>query len=179
MGVGNGNPPQYSCLENSVGRGTWWAAVCGVTQRWTRLKRLSTHACIGEGNGNPLQYSCWRIPGTEEPGGLPSMGSHRVGHDWSDLAAAAACLYIYTIYVKCVILLKWIPTTHTHTHAFLTCTNHTHLNKNSFRYRRPPFPPFVVKCLKIKDIIFISPLPVHFFNSIWLLSSLLNISDFS
>ena len=81
MGVGNGNPPQYSCLENSVGRGTWWAAVCGVTQSWTRLKRFSTHACIGEGNGNPLQYSCWRIPGTEEPGGLPSMGSHRVGHD--------------------------------------------------------------------------------------------------
>ena len=32
----------------------------------------------------------WRIPGTGEPGGLPSMGSHRVGHDWSDLAAAAA-----------------------------------------------------------------------------------------
>ena len=34
----------------------------------------------------------WRIPGTEEPGGLPSMGSHRVGHDWSDLAAAAAAV---------------------------------------------------------------------------------------
>ena len=33
----------------------------------------------------------WRIPGTAEPGGLPSMGSRRVGHDWSDLAAAAAC----------------------------------------------------------------------------------------
>ena len=33
----------------------------------------------------------WRIPGTEEPGGLPSLGSHRVGHDRSDLAAAAAC----------------------------------------------------------------------------------------
>ena len=32
----------------------------------------------------------WRIPGTGEPGGLPSMGSHRVGHDWSDLAAVAA-----------------------------------------------------------------------------------------
>ena len=32
----------------------------------------------------------WRIPGTAEPGGLPSMGSHRVGHDLSDLAAAAA-----------------------------------------------------------------------------------------
>ena len=35
----------------------------------------------GEGNGNPLQYSCWRIPWTEEPGGLQSMGSQRVGHD--------------------------------------------------------------------------------------------------
>ena len=34
----------------------------------------------------------WRIPGTGEPGGLPSMGSHRVGHDWSDLAAAAAAM---------------------------------------------------------------------------------------
>ena len=36
----------------------------------------------------------WRIPGTGEPGGLPSMGSHRVGHDWRDLAAAAAYIYI-------------------------------------------------------------------------------------
>ena len=34
----------------------------------------------------------WRIPGMEKPGGLPSMGSHRVGHDWSDLAAAAAAV---------------------------------------------------------------------------------------
>ena len=37
----------------------------------------------------------WRIPGTGEPGGLPSMGSHRVGHGWSDLAVAAACMYVY------------------------------------------------------------------------------------
>ena len=43
----------------------------------------------GEGNGNPLQYSCLEIPWTEEPGGLPSIGLHRVGHDWSDAAAAA------------------------------------------------------------------------------------------
>ena len=42
----------------------------------------------GEGNGHPLQY-CLENPGTVEPGGLPSLGSHRVGHDWSDLAAAA------------------------------------------------------------------------------------------
>ena len=48
-------------------------------------------SCIGEGNGNPLQCSCLRIPGTGEPGGLPSLGPHRVGHDWSDLAAAAVC----------------------------------------------------------------------------------------
>ena len=60
-------------------------------------ERLHFHfslSCIGEGNGNPLQCSClqehWRIPGTGEPDGLPSMGSHRVGHDRSDLAAAAA-----------------------------------------------------------------------------------------
>ena len=58
MGGGNGNPLQYSCLENSVDRGAWWAAVCGVTQSRTLLKRLSMHACIGEGNGNPLQCSC-------------------------------------------------------------------------------------------------------------------------
>ena len=56
------NPLQYSCLENPVNRGTWWAAVHGVTQSWTQLKRLSTHACIGEGNGNPLQCSCLENP---------------------------------------------------------------------------------------------------------------------
>ena len=55
-----------------------------------RTIALISHASNGEGNGNQLQCSCLRIPGTGEPGGLPSMGSHRVGHDWSDLAAAAA-----------------------------------------------------------------------------------------
>ena len=50
---------------------------------------------FGEGNGNPLQCSAWRILGTAEPGGLPSMGLHRVGHDWSDLAAAAAAASFY------------------------------------------------------------------------------------
>ena len=56
-------------------------------------ERLHFHfslSCIGKGNGNPLSVLAWRIPGTGEPGGLPSMGLHRVGHDWSDLAAAAA-----------------------------------------------------------------------------------------
>ena len=58
VGEGNGNPFQYSCLENPVDSGAWWAAGHGVAQSWTRLKRLSMHACIGEGNDNPLQYSC-------------------------------------------------------------------------------------------------------------------------
>ena len=43
-------------------RGVWWAAVHGVAQSWTQLKRLSMHACIGEGNGNQLQYSCLENP---------------------------------------------------------------------------------------------------------------------
>ena len=47
-------------------------------------------SCIGEGNATHSSVLAWRIPGTGEPGGLPSMGSHRVGHDWSNLAAAAA-----------------------------------------------------------------------------------------
>ena len=62
FGEGNGNPLQYSCLENSVNRGAWWAAVHGVTQNRTRLKQLNMHACIGEGNGNPLQCSCLENP---------------------------------------------------------------------------------------------------------------------
>ena len=93
FGEGNGTPLQYSSLENPMDGGAWWAAVHGVTRSRTWLsdfpftfhfhaleKEMATH-CSG---------LAWRIPGTAEPGGLPSMGSHRVGHDWSDLAAAAA-----------------------------------------------------------------------------------------
>ena len=72
--------------------GVWWAAVHGVTKSYT-TEWLHFHfslSCIWEGNGNPLQGLFWRIPGMGEPGGLLSMGSHRVGHNWSDLAAAAA-----------------------------------------------------------------------------------------
>ena len=73
--------------------GAWWAAVHGVPRSQTQLnnftftfhfhaleKEMATHSSV----------LAWRIPGKREPGGLPSMGSHRVGHDWSDLAAAAA-----------------------------------------------------------------------------------------
>ena len=87
-GEGDGTPFQYSCLENPM-RGAWWASVHGVAKSWTRLsdftftfhfyafeKEMATHSSV----------LAWRIPGTGEPGGLPSMGSHRVRHDWSDLA---------------------------------------------------------------------------------------------
>ena len=63
VGEGNGNPLHYSCLEISVDRGAWWAAVYGIAHSQTRLKGLSMHACIGEGNGNPLQCSCLENPG--------------------------------------------------------------------------------------------------------------------
>ena len=50
----------YSCLENPVDRGAWWAAVHGTAQSQTRLKCM--HACTGEGNGSPLQCSCLENP---------------------------------------------------------------------------------------------------------------------
>ena len=78
-GEGNGIPLQYSCLENPMDGGTLWAPAHGVTKSWTQLsdfrftfhfhvleKELATHSSV----------LAWRIPGTEEPGRLPSMGSH-------------------------------------------------------------------------------------------------------
>ena len=75
--------------------GAWWAAVHGVTKSQTQLsdftftfhfhaleKEMATHSGV----------LAWRIPGTGKPGGLPSMGSHRVRHDLSDFAAAAAAV---------------------------------------------------------------------------------------
>ena len=83
-GEGNGNPLQYSCLGNPMDGGAWWATVHGVTRSQTRLndftftfhchaleKEMATHSSV----------LAWRIPGMEEPGGLPSIGAHRVGHD--------------------------------------------------------------------------------------------------
>ena len=70
----------------------------------------------GSWNGNPLEkeiatYSsvlAWRIPGTGEPGGLLSMGSHKVGHDWSDLAAAAAYYVSISFTNNCIVSTKWM-----------------------------------------------------------------------
>ena len=81
---GNGTPLQYSCLENPMGGGAWWATVHGVAKGRTRLsdftftfhfhaleKEMTTHSSV----------LALRIPGMGESGGLPSMGLHRVGHD--------------------------------------------------------------------------------------------------
>ena len=83
-GEGNGNPLQYSCLESSMHTGAWWATVYGLAKSQTRLsdftftfhfhaleKEMATHSSV----------LAWRIPWTEKPGRLQSMGSHRVGHD--------------------------------------------------------------------------------------------------
>ena len=84
IGEGNGTPLQYSCLENPMDGGALWAAVHGVAKSWIRLsdftftfqfhaleKEMATHSSV----------LAWRTPGTGEPAGLPSVGSHRVGHD--------------------------------------------------------------------------------------------------
>ena len=79
-----GSPLQYSRLENPTDGGAWWASVHGVAKRRTQLsdfpftfhfyalkKEMATHSSV----------LAWRIPGMGEPGGLLSMGSHRVRHD--------------------------------------------------------------------------------------------------
>ena len=80
-GEGNDNPLQYPCLENPMNRGDCWAAVHRVAQSRTQLKWLSMHACMEKEMATHSSVLAWRIPGTEEPGGLPSMGLHRVRHD--------------------------------------------------------------------------------------------------
>ena len=74
-GEGNGTPLQYSCLENPMDGGAWWAAVHGVA-----TEQLHFHALEKEMAAHSSVLA-WRIPGTAQPGGLPSMGSHGVGHD--------------------------------------------------------------------------------------------------
>jgi len=84
IGESDGTPLQYSCLENPTEGGAWWAVAHGVAKSRTRLndftftfqfhaleKAMATHSSV----------LAWRILGTGEPGGLPSMGLPRVGHD--------------------------------------------------------------------------------------------------
>ena len=79
-----GNPLQYFCLENPMDGGAWWAAVHGVAKSWAQLSDFTFTFHFHTLEKEMATYSsflAWRIPGTGEPGGLPSMGSHRVGHD--------------------------------------------------------------------------------------------------
>jgi len=109
-GEGNGTPLQYSCLENPMDGGAWWAVVHGVAKSQTRLsdftftfhfpaleKEMATHSSV----------LAWRVPGTGEPGGLPSMGSHRVGHDGrlsssssNSLVIVSFLLAVYKLYLE-------------------------------------------------------------------------------
>ena len=81
---GDGTPLQYSCLENPMDGGAWKAAVHGVAKSQTRLSDFTFNFHFHTSEKEMATHSsvlAWRIPGTGEPGGLPSMGSHRVGHD--------------------------------------------------------------------------------------------------
>ena len=84
LGEGNGTPLQYSCLENPTDGGAWWAAVHGITKSRTQLSNFTFtfhfHALEKE-MATHSNVLAWRIPGTWESGGLPSMGLHRVRHD--------------------------------------------------------------------------------------------------
>ena len=85
---GNGTPLQYSCLENPMNGGPWWAAVHGVAKSRTRLSDFTFtfhfHSLEKE-MANHSNVLAWRIPGTGEPAGepagWPSMGSHTIRHD--------------------------------------------------------------------------------------------------
>ena len=88
-GEGNGTPLQCSCLENPMDGGAWLAAVHGVAGSRTRLSDFTFTFCfhaLEKAMATHSSVLAWRIPGTGEPGGMPSMGSHKVRHDWSDLA---------------------------------------------------------------------------------------------
>ena len=110
FGEGNGTPLQYSCLENPMDGGAWWAAVHGVAKSRTRQSEFTFHFnALEKEMATHSSVLAWRIPGTAEPGGLPSVGSHRVGHDWSDLAASFlfwwvffACFFYFFLFLPLV-----------------------------------------------------------------------------
>ena len=106
IGEGNGNPLQYSCLENPRDGGASWAAVYGVTQSQTQLKRLSSSSSssikrLEKAMATHSRTLAWKIPWTEEPGGLQFMGSLRVGHD----SATSLSLFTFMHWRR-----KWQPT---------------------------------------------------------------------
>ena len=96
---GTGTPLQYPCLENPMDGEAWWATVHGVTKNQTRLNDFTFHFhALEKEVATHSSVLALRIPGTGEPGGLLSVGSHRVGHDWSDLAAVKAMVFPVVMY---------------------------------------------------------------------------------
>ena len=101
---GTGNPIQYSCLEHPMARGACWAAVHGVAKSRTQVSGFTFtfpfHALEKEMAPHSSTLA-WKIPWTEEPGGLQSMGSLRVGHKW----ATSLSLFPFMHWRR-----KWQPT---------------------------------------------------------------------
>ena len=118
MGEGNGTPLQYSCLENPMDGGAWWASVHGVAEGRTRPERLHFHfslSCIGEGNGNALQCACLENP---RDGGAWWAAVYGVTQSWTQLkdlaaAAAAVCQWVavskplYQLKCRCLIYFQF------------------------------------------------------------------------
>ena len=119
-GEGNGTPLQYSCLENPMDGGAWKAAVHGVAEGQTQLSDFTFtfhFHTLEKGMATQSSVLAWRILGIGEPGGLLSVGSHRVRHDWSDLAVAefgkiiwslGLILLIYNVR-KIISILRLVP----------------------------------------------------------------------
>ena len=101
------HPTPVLLLENPMNGGAWWAAVHGVAKSRTQQSNFTFtfhfHALEVE-MATHSSVLAWRIPGTGEPDGLLSLGSHRVGHDWSNLAAAAACTFSLSAFITIKLL---------------------------------------------------------------------------
>ena len=130
-------------------RGAWWAAAHGVAQSRTRLsnftftfhfhaleKEMATHSSV----------LAWRISGMVEPGGLRSMGSHRVGHDWSDLAAAAGGSVNWPTSLPQHFSCPFLTSNHLLLHIYAHAHTHKLTSSITFSIKReesrpgPPFP---------------------------------------
>ena len=123
-GEDNGTSLQYSHLENPMDGGAQQAAVYGVSKSRTRLSNFTFtfhfHALETE-MATHSSVPAWRIPGMGEPGGLPSMGSHRVGHDLSNLAAAATMQEGFIVVLICISLISDVE------HLFMCFFSHLYI----------------------------------------------------
>ena len=110
---GNGNPLQYSCLENPMDGGAWWAAVHGVTKCQIQLSDFTfafhfSLSCIGEGNGNPLQCSCLENP---RDGGAWWAAVCGVAQSWTllkRLSSSSSSKMLFTVIMNFIMKKEWI-----------------------------------------------------------------------